>query len=92
MSATAACACLIARDIRGASIDPGAMGECPYAIDHDRSRCANGNGSFPSFGDGNHRCPGWRGALHETRVFVDALMRMPAFSWSVRLISAGARR
>ena len=30
-----------------------------------------------SFGDGPHRCPGSQVALHETRMFVDALLRVP---------------
>ena len=30
-----------------------------------------------SFGDGPHRCPGAQVALHETRVFIDALFRIP---------------
>jgi len=30
-----------------------------------------------SFGDGVHRCPGAQVALHETRVFIDALFRVP---------------
>lgn len=68
---------LVALDIRGANTDAKAVGECPYAIDPDRPRRMKGNGSFLSFGDGNHTCPGWQVALHETRVFIDALMRVP---------------
>jgi cytochrome P450 len=30
-----------------------------------------------SFGDGPHRCPGAQVALHETRVFLDTLLRVP---------------
>jgi cytochrome P450 len=30
-----------------------------------------------SFGDGPHRCPGAQVAMHETRVFIDALLRVP---------------
>jgi cytochrome P450 len=33
-----------------------------------------------SFGDGPHHCPGWQVALHETRVFVDALLRVPGIT------------
>jgi len=34
-------------------------------------------GSFMSFGDGSHRCPGSQVAIAETRVFLDRLMRLP---------------
>ena len=30
-----------------------------------------------AFGDGMHRCPGAQLALHETRVFIDTLFRVP---------------
>jgi cytochrome P450 len=30
-----------------------------------------------SFGDGHHRCPGAQVALHETRFFLDALLKVP---------------
>jgi cytochrome P450 len=30
-----------------------------------------------SFGDGPHRCPGSQVALHESRVFLDRLLRVP---------------
>jgi cytochrome P450 len=32
-----------------------------------------------SFGDGPHRCPGSQVALHETRFFLDRLLRVPGF-------------
>jgi cytochrome P450 len=35
------------------------------------------NGAFLSFGDGAHHCPGWQVALHETRMFLDALFKLP---------------
>jgi hypothetical protein len=34
-------------------------------------------GSYLSFGDGSHRCPGAQVALNETRVFLDRLLRLP---------------
>lgn len=64
-------------DLRAVNTDPSVVGECPFQIDPDRARKQNDNGTFMSFGDGAHRCPGWQVALHETRVFVDRLMRVP---------------
>lgn len=86
---------LLALDIRAANTDETAVGACPHAIDPDRPRRQKGNGSFLSFGDGPHTCPGWQVALHETRVFVDALMRVPgvrleripAMGWNAGLMS-----
>ncbi|WP_340589032.1 cytochrome P450 [Erythrobacter alti] len=57
--------------------DPEAVGECPFALDPDRTSKIKGRGEFLSFGDGAHHCPGWQVALHETRVFLDALLRVP---------------
>jgi cytochrome P450 len=34
-------------------------------------------GSYMSFGDGPHRCPGSQVALHESRIFLDRLFRVP---------------
>jgi cytochrome P450 len=34
-------------------------------------------GNFMTFGDGPHRCPGSQVALHEGRMFLDRLMRVP---------------
>jgi cytochrome P450 len=34
-------------------------------------------GGYMSFGDGPHRCPGAQLALHETRVFLDKMLRLP---------------
>jgi cytochrome P450 len=36
-----------------------------------------------TFGDGPHRCPGAQVALHESRIFVDRLLRVPG----LRLVS-----
>jgi cytochrome P450 len=64
-------------DIRKINLDEAAVGECPMAIDPERSRRQKMPSNWLSFGDGPHRCPGAQVALHETRVFIDALMRVP---------------
>jgi cytochrome P450 len=64
-------------DLRAVNTDESVVGACPYAIDPDRGGRQNDNGTFMSFGDGAHRCPGWQVALHETRVFIDRLLRVP---------------
>lgn len=74
---------LIALDIRGANADETVVGECPYQIDPDRARRQKVAGSWMSFGDGPHRCPGSQVALHETRIFLDRLLRVPGFKISV---------
>jgi cytochrome P450 len=61
-------------DTRGVNGDEVTFGSCPHAIDPDRNPKAGGH---LSFGDGPHRCPGAQVALHETRVFLDRLMRTP---------------
>ncbi|QIG79648.1 cytochrome P450 [Stakelama tenebrarum] len=68
---------LVALDIRASNTDAASVGACPFAIDPDRAERVKGNGNFLSFGDGGHTCPGWQVALHETRIFIDALMRVP---------------
>ncbi len=64
-------------DLRQGNFDPESVGACPFALDPDRNKKIKGNGSYLSFGDGAHHCPGWQVALHETRVFVDTLLRVP---------------
>ena len=64
-------------DIRGANVDEAGVGECPYALDPERGRRMKTPGSYLSFGDGSHRCPGAQVALNETRVFLDRLLRVP---------------
>jgi cytochrome P450 len=64
-------------DIRTANLDEAAAGECPYAIDPERSKRQRMPSNWLSFGDGPHRCPGAQVAMHETRVFIDALLRLP---------------
>ena len=68
---------LYAIDMRAANVDPAVTGECPFALDPDRAKWMKAVGSYMSFGDGPHRCPGAQVALQETRVFVDRLMRLP---------------
>ena len=68
---------LFALCLRDANLDEAVVGACPHAIDPDRAATMKANGSFLSFGDGAHHCPGWQVALHETRMFLDALFRLP---------------
>ncbi|MBL7488292.1 cytochrome P450 [Frankia sp. AgB1.9] len=68
---------LLAVNIRAANVDPATVGQCPHAVDPDRARREKTVGSYMSFGDGSHRCPGAQVAITETRVFLDALMRLP---------------
>jgi cytochrome P450 len=71
-------------DIRAANFDEEVTGPCPFALDPDRARRMNVSDSYMSFGDGPHRCPGAQLALHETRIFLDKLLRLPG----VRLAKA----
>ncbi|HEY3883433.1 MAG TPA: cytochrome P450 [Trebonia sp.] len=68
---------LLAVDIRAANVDPDAVGECPHTVDADRAGRLKTVGSFMSFGDGSHRCPGAQVAMAETRIFLDRLLRLP---------------
>jgi cytochrome P450 len=80
-------------DIRAANVDEELAGECPYAIYPDRAKRLNDLGRFLSFGDGPHTCPGWQVALHETRIFLEQLFRVPGIrlkrepdiSWNAQL-------
>lgn len=71
-------------DLRAANVDEASVGECPLALDPERAKRQRMTTSWMSFGDGPHRCPGAQVALHETRVFIDALLRVPG----VRLANA----
>lgn len=64
-------------DIRNVNVDEAAVGECPLAIDPQRSKRQRMPSNWMSFADGPHRCPGAQVALHETRIFIDALFRLP---------------
>lgn len=68
---------LFALDIRAANTDEAVTGPCPFQIDPERASRMKVTGSYMSFGDGTHRCPGSQVALQETRVFIDRLMRVP---------------
>ncbi len=68
---------LFALDIRAANTDEASTGPCPHAIDPDRHRHMKGGVAALSFGDGAHRCPGAQVALHEARLFLDRLLRVP---------------
>lgn len=64
-------------DLRAANLDAAVVGDDPEAIDIERAARRRMTSSWMSFGDGPHRCPGAQLALHETRVFLDALLRVP---------------
>ncbi len=68
---------LYAINMRAVNVDPAVAGACPFTLDPDRGKRQKIAGSWMSFGDGPHRCPGSQVALHETRVFIDALLRVP---------------
>jgi len=68
---------VIAINVREANIDPEVVGEAPFEIDPDRPKRTKNTGSWMSFGDGPHRCPGAQVALQESRVFLDRLFRVP---------------
>lgn len=64
-------------DLRAAHEDEAATGACPHRIDAERAEREHQKAEFMSFGDGAHHCPGWQVALHETRVFVERLLKVP---------------
>jgi cytochrome P450 len=64
-------------DVRAANSDVAVFGSCPYALNPDRATSAKSAGAGLSFGDGAHRCPGSQLAMHETRIFLDRLLRVP---------------
>jgi cytochrome P450 len=68
---------IVAIDLRNANLDPEAVGECPMTFDGDRADKVRNMASYLNFGDGPHRCPGSQVALHETRMFLDRMMRVP---------------
>ncbi|SDC09555.1 hypothetical protein SAMN05444678_101340 [Sphingomonas sp. YR710] len=70
-------------DLRAANTDDHVTGDCPFAAEPGRSARQKMAGSWMSFGDGPHRCPGAQVALYETRIFIDALLRVPG----IRLVS-----
>ncbi len=68
---------LYAIDIRATNIDEEMVGACPFALDPERAKRQRDNGRFLSFSDGAHNCPGWHVAMHETRIFLEQLFRVP---------------
>jgi len=68
---------LLAIDIRAVNADVSVTGACPHMIDPDRAKRMKTAGGYLSFGYGSHRCPGSQVAMHETRVFLDRLLRVP---------------
>jgi cytochrome P450 len=86
---------LYALDIRAANTDEAVAGECPLALDPERGKRMRMTGSWMSFGDGGHRCPGAQVALAETRIFIDRLMRVPGIrlaqvpemNWNANIMS-----
>ena len=94
-SQTLAAGTLLAIDIRGVNSDESATGPCPHQLDPDRAKRLTTGGGYMSFGYGSHRCPGSQVALHETRVFLDRLLRIrgvrleaaPQIGWNAMLMS-----
>ena len=70
-------------NLRAANTDEAITGPCPYELDPDRAKRMKVVGPYLSFGDGPHRCPGAQVALHETRIFLDRMFRLPG----IRLVS-----
>ncbi|MDE2303656.1 MAG: cytochrome P450 [Sphingomonadales bacterium] len=69
--------------LRAVNTDEAITGACPYELDPDRAKRMKVNGPYLSFGDGPHRCPGAQVALHETRLFLERMFRLPG----IRLLS-----
>jgi len=63
--------------IRDANVDEAIAGPCPFELDPDRAKRMKVVGPYMSFSDGPHRCPGAQVALHETRIFLDRMFRLP---------------
>jgi cytochrome P450 len=68
---------LLGFNIRALNSDETIAGPNPFQIDPDRAKKMKVIGTYLSFGDGPHRCPGAQVALHETRIFLDRLLRVP---------------
>lgn len=74
---------VVAISIRDANNDEKITGACPFELDPDRAKRMKVVGPYMSFGDGPHRCPGAQVALHETRIFLERLFRLPG----IRLVN-----
>jgi cytochrome P450 len=68
---------MVAIDIRAVNGDEAVVGTCPHRIDPGRAARQGVNGGYLSFGDGPHVCPGRQVAMHEARIFLDQLFRVP---------------
>lgn len=68
---------IVCLNIREMNVDEAITGPCPFELDPDRAKRMKVVGPYMSFGDGPHRCPGAQVALHESRVFLDRLFRLP---------------
>ena len=74
---------IVGIDIRKANLTEAAVGACPHRFDPDRENSMPPKTGYMSFGDGMHRCPGAMLSMHETRIFLDKLVRVPG----LRLVS-----
>ncbi len=77
---------VVAVNIRDANTDEAIAGACPFELDPDRAKRMKVVGPYMSFSDGPHRCPGAQVALHETRIFLDRMFRLPG----IRLVNEPA--
>jgi cytochrome P450 len=68
---------LVGIDIRAANQDEQTVGACPFAFDAERRTRTRNVANYMTFGDGPHRCPGSQVALHEGRMFLNCVMRVP---------------
>jgi cytochrome P450 len=75
---------LVGIDIRGANQDEQTVGACPFTFDAERKAKSRNVASYMTFGDGPHRCPGSQVALHEGRMFLDCIMRVPGIQMTGR--------
>lgn len=68
---------LHAIDIRASNLAEEMVGACPFALDPDREARQRENGRYLTFTDGPHNCPGWQVAVHESRIFLEQMFRLP---------------
>ncbi|MDO5627400.1 MAG: cytochrome P450 [Mobilicoccus sp.] len=64
-------------DIRTANADPAAVGEEPLVVRPGRGLSSGVKPEGVAFGDGTHKCPGAFLAIHESDVFLHALLALP---------------
>jgi cytochrome P450 len=70
-------------NLRAVNTDAKATGECPFSFDDSRAKRMKTPPMWMSFAAGPHTCPGNLVAIHETRFFIDRLLREPG----VRLVT-----